>query len=71
LDFDFREVRVSQAIIRGARTSVLVADASKFQRTAPVRVVSISDLDMFVTDSQPSDFIATLCRESATKIEIA
>lgn len=71
LDFDFREVRVSQAIIRGARNSILVADASKFQRTAPVRVVSISDLDLFITDAQPNDFIASLCREHATKIEVA
>ena len=37
LDFDIREVQVSRAIIEHARTIVLVADSSKFARSAPVR----------------------------------
>ncbi len=35
LDFDFREVKVAQAIIANARHVILVADATKFERTAP------------------------------------
>src|SRR5882724_4827222 len=35
LDFDFREVRVSRAIIENARKVILVADKVKFERTAP------------------------------------
>ncbi len=71
LDFDFREVRVSQAIISNARKVFLVADQSKFQRTAPVRVASLADLDVFFTDQIPSDTVATLCAEAATEIVIA
>ena len=35
LDYDFREVRVAQAIIKNARKSYLVADHTKFKMVAP------------------------------------
>ena len=38
LDFDYREVRVAKAIMQNARNVMLVADAMKFTRTAPVRI---------------------------------
>ena len=42
LDFDFREVKVAQAIIANARQVILVSDATKFERTAPVRIGHLS-----------------------------
>ena len=42
LDFDYREVRAAQAIIENARKVILVADAMKFTRSAPVRIAHIS-----------------------------
>ena len=50
LDFDFQEVHVSQTIIRQARRTFLVADHSKFQRSAPARIASLHDIDIFFTD---------------------
>ncbi len=38
LDFDYREVKVAQAIIANARHVILVSDSTKFERTAPVRI---------------------------------
>ena len=38
LDYDYREVRVAQAIISNARQVILVCDATKFERSAPVRI---------------------------------
>ncbi|MGO7594465.1 DeoR family transcriptional regulator, partial [Rhizobium leguminosarum] len=35
LDYDFREVKLAQAIIANARHVILVADSTKFERTAP------------------------------------
>ena len=35
LDFDFREVKVAQAIIANARKVILVADSTKLERTGP------------------------------------
>ena len=55
LDFDYREVQAAQAIIANARNVILVADSTKFNRTAPVRIGHIRQIQTFVTDrSLPS-----------------
>ncbi len=71
LDFDMREVRVAQAIIRHSRSIILVADALKFERTAPVRIGDIGDVDYFVTDEEPPVTFVRACREHGTDIKIA
>ena len=48
-----REVSVARAILKNARTKILVCDSLKFERTAPVRF-DIGDIDYFVTDNEPS-----------------
>ncbi len=62
LDFDVREVEISRAIIEHARRVALVADSSKFSRSAPVKIASFSDIDVFVTDRLPSEEIVEMCR---------
>lgn len=70
LDFDLGEVRVAQAIITNARTVLLVADRTKFERSAPARIGHIRDIDIFVTDSLPSEQWRGLCaREDVNVIE--
>lgn len=64
LDFDFREVKVAQAIIANARHVILVADATKFERTAPVRIGHLSQVDTFITDRCEIEAIRAICRES-------
>lgn len=64
LDYDFREVKVAQAIIKNARKVILVADSTKFQATAPVRIAHISQVDVFVTDPGVPSRIQQLCREN-------
>lgn len=72
LDFDFREVKVAQAIIANARHVILVSDSSKFARTAPVRIGHLSQAHTFITDHCPYDSIRKLCAESGiTLIETA
>ncbi len=68
LDFDYREVRVSQAIIANAREVVLVADRLKFERSAPVRIGHISQIDTFVTDRLSLEPLAELCRAHDVKV---
>jgi len=68
LDFDIREVQVSQAIIRNARRVVLVTDGSKFLRSAPVRIAHLSDVDVLVTDRLPSPAVAALCEAHAVEV---
>ncbi|MEN5083348.1 DeoR/GlpR family DNA-binding transcription regulator [Bosea sp. TWI1241] len=62
LDYDHQEVKVAQAIIGNARRRILVADASKLSRAAPVRIAHLRDLDVFVTDRLASERLRALCR---------
>lgn len=68
LDFDFREVRVAQAIIENARSVILVADSTKLERTAPVRIAHLSQVGTFVTDHLPSEHLRNLCREKGIRL---
>ncbi len=70
LDFDLQEVRVSKALIRQARRTFLVADASKFGRAAPVRIASLRDIDAFFTDRPLPPNLATLCRDWGTEVSL-
>ena len=71
LDYDYREVTVSREIIRHARRTILVADSLKFQRSAPVRIANLADIDVFVTDRTPSPAILELCESAGIRLEIA
>ena len=71
LDFDYREVKVARAIMECARHSVLVADRMKFERTAPVRIGHISQLDYFVTDAAPPPRLSQVCRDTGVEVMIA
>jgi DeoR family transcriptional regulator, glycerol-3-phosphate regulon repressor len=71
LDFDYREVQVAKTILKQARTKILVADAMKFQRRAPVQIGELSEIDVFVTDLEPPREIVQMCRESDVELIIA
>ncbi len=68
LDFDFREVKVAQAIIANARHVILVADSTKFERTAPVRIAHLSQVSSFVTDTCPSPEIKKICQDAGVEL---
>ena len=71
LDFDYREVKVAKAIMDCARKSILVADSMKLERTAPVRIGHLSQLDYFVTDAAPPPHLSDICRDNEVQVEIA
>jgi DeoR family glycerol-3-phosphate regulon repressor len=68
LDFDFREVKVAQAIIANARHVILVSDQTKFERTAPVRIAHLSQMDTFITDHCDIPSIRKICAESDVQL---
>ena len=47
--------------MRNARSVILVADAMKFERNAPVRIGHIGQVDHFVTDRPPPEPMSRLC----------
>ncbi|QEX24222.1 DeoR family transcriptional regulator [Hypericibacter adhaerens] len=71
LDYDYREVWVSQAIMRNARQVILVADAMKFRRSAPMRIAHFSQINVFVTDEELPQPLARIAAESGVQVEIA
>lgn len=69
-DYDLREVRVTQTIIRHARSVILVTDSMKLERRAPVRVGNLSDIDLLVTDDGISESFLELCHQHDVEVKI-
>lgn len=68
LDFDVREVKVTRAIINNARSVILVSDSSKFERKAPVRLGSITQVGYFITDRRPPEEFMDVCRRNGVEV---
>jgi DeoR family transcriptional regulator, glycerol-3-phosphate regulon repressor len=68
LDYDYREVRVAQAIMRNARRVLLAADHSKFGRPAMVRLGSITQVSVFFTDRPPPETIQRLLHDADVEL---
>lgn len=71
LDFDIQEVSASQAIIAQSRRVFLVADQSKFKRTAPARIGTLRDIDAVYTDQPLPGDLATRCRDWGVRVVVA
>jgi DeoR family glycerol-3-phosphate regulon repressor len=68
LDYDYREVMVTQAIIENAREVILVADHTKFARNAAVRIGHLSQIDVFVTDRLPNEAARETCAAAGARL---
>lgn len=68
LDYDFREVKVARAIIENARHVILVADSTKTERTAPVRIAHLSQVTTFVTDTCKSEGLRKICADNEVNL---
>lgn len=71
LDFDYREVRVAQAIVRNARTVFLAADHSKFGRSALVRLGHIGEVAALFTDQPPPPPLSDVLAAHDVAIHVA
>lgn len=63
LDFDYHEVKVTQAILNNARERFLVVDKGKLERTAPVRVGHVSQLTGLFIDEMASEALHGVCQD--------
>ncbi|SEL27249.1 DeoR/GlpR family DNA-binding transcription regulator [Roseovarius nanhaiticus] len=70
LDFDVQEVGVSHAVLARSRHRMLVADQSKFKRTAPARIASLEEIDQLFTDIAPAAPLAARCAGWNTQIVV-
>lgn len=71
LDFDYREVRVVQAIMAQARQFWLAADYTKFGRSAMVELGHLRELDALFTDRQPPGEWRQQMEDSGVRVFIA
>ncbi|SMC43351.1 DeoR/GlpR family DNA-binding transcription regulator [Primorskyibacter flagellatus] len=70
LDYDIQEVSVSRAILSQSRKSYLVADHTKFARSAPAKIASLSEVDTFFTDLPLTKQLENACRDWGTDLVI-
>jgi DeoR family transcriptional regulator, glycerol-3-phosphate regulon repressor len=70
-DFDFHEVKVTQAIMAQSREVWLAADHAKFNRPAMVEVGRIAQLDMLYTDQAPPEPFGALLAEAGVQCSFA
>ncbi|MDB5742252.1 MAG: DeoR/GlpR transcriptional regulator [Polaromonas sp.] len=70
-DFDYREVKVAQAIIAHARQVWLAADGSKFNRPAMVELARLSQIDRLFTDQPPPEPFPALLAEAGVSCDVA
>lgn len=71
LDFDLAEAVVTRAMLACARRRILVADATKFARSAPVRVAGLDAFEMIATDQALPPALATLAAREQTEVLLA
>lgn len=71
LDFDYQEVKVARAIIENSRHTILAADAMKLERSAPVRIAHLSQLDTFVTDKPLPKHLGRVCAENNVSVIVS
>jgi DeoR family glycerol-3-phosphate regulon repressor len=70
LDYDFGEVRVAQSIIENARHVILVTDSMKLERSAPIRIGHISQINTIVTDGKLPQKLNATCAEHGVHVVI-
>ncbi len=70
-DYDYREVKVSRAIIEHSREVWLAADFSKFNRPAMVELAAMADIDRVFTDQIPPDAFEHMMEQAGVECIIA
>jgi DeoR family glycerol-3-phosphate regulon repressor len=71
LDFDYREVRASRAIIDNSRKVFLATDHTKFGRNAMVRLGGISEINALFTDRHPPAALKEIMDESSVELHVS
>lgn len=68
---DLREAEFSRAIIDCADEAIIAADASKFDRSAPVRIAPPEAFHRLVTDAAPTGALADLLSAAGVEVVLA
>lgn len=69
-DYDLREVRITQTILKQAREVWLAADTTKFNRPAMVEVAALSAISRLFTDQVPPDPFPALLEDAGVRLDV-
>ncbi|MFV2051633.1 DeoR/GlpR family DNA-binding transcription regulator [Aliiroseovarius sp. YM-037] len=67
---DLEEANIAKVAAAGAQVRIVVADAEKFGKRAPVAMGASPSVDILFTDQQPTDDVAKLLRRSDTELVV-
>lgn len=68
---DIQEADISRVAARQAQNRIIVADAEKFGRTAPITIAPPETYDMLVTDAEPPADIRRMLDQNNVKVVLA
>ena len=68
--YDIEEVDVSLAAIKHAQIGIVVADSSKYGRSAPITMPSPQDIKLLVTDAQPDEGISAMLAQFEISVNV-
>lgn len=71
MDFDMREAQFARAVIAQASHVMVVADHSKFQNHAPIRICGFERIHTFVTDQRPPDAFYRKLKDYGVRVLLA
>ena len=63
-DSNENDCRIKQAMLGCAQRRILALDTEKMDKKSFIRICELSDIDMIVTDSEPSTAWLSFCEEN-------
>ncbi|MDI6870970.1 MAG: DeoR/GlpR family DNA-binding transcription regulator [Bacillota bacterium] len=70
-DYNMDEIEVKRAMIRAARQTVVLADHTKIDRVAPVRIAPLSSVHILVTDSGATERQCEALQNAGVNVVVA
>ena len=70
-DYSFDDVELKRVYLRRSGLSVVLCDASKFERMSLVHIAGLKDFNVLVTDAAPPPLLAAALAEAGVSVEIA
>jgi DeoR/GlpR family transcriptional regulator of sugar metabolism len=70
-EYNLDDAQVKQAMLKTAKQKIAVADASKFDRIAIVKIAPLDVLDILVTDQSPPESMAEALNQAHVRVIIA
>lgn len=71
MDYELQEAEIAKAMISQARRLTVIADASKFNRTALFRVCGLEQIHRLVVDKQPDPALSAALLAANVEVHIA